>query len=144
MKFVPIWSYDNYVPAHLAMGRLQSEGIECWLKDENTVTIDPLLTNAVGGIKLMVEETRAKEALELLTQLQQEYKATKTCPNCKSNNIELVSTPRKPLTWLTAISSFFLGDYALSVEKVYHCFNCNREFPENATEIKTTDKTGNE
>ena len=66
MKFVPIWAYDNYVSAHMAMGRLQEDGFECWLKDENTVTIDPLLTNAVGGIKLMVEEARAKEAWELL------------------------------------------------------------------------------
>ncbi len=32
----------------------EEEGINCWLKDENTVTIDPILTNAIGGIKLMV------------------------------------------------------------------------------------------
>ena len=61
MKYVPVWSYDNYVPAHIAMGRLKEEGIECWLKDENTVTIDPILANAVGGIKLMVEEEKAKK-----------------------------------------------------------------------------------
>ena len=61
MKFIPIWSYDNYVPAHIAMGRLKEEGIDCWLKDENTVTIDPILSNAVGGIKLMVEKVRLKK-----------------------------------------------------------------------------------
>jgi predicted RNA-binding Zn-ribbon protein involved in translation (DUF1610 family) len=130
MKFIPIWSYDNYVPAHIAMGRLKEEGIDCWLKDENTVTIDPILTNAVGGIKLMVAEANAKRAWELLNQLQQEYKARFVCPKCGSANIELVSTPRKPLNWLAAISTFFLGDYALTVDKVYHCFDCGHESAE--------------
>ncbi|MEO5563911.1 MAG: DUF2007 domain-containing protein [Chitinophagaceae bacterium] len=131
MNFIPIWSYDNYVSAHLAMGRLKNEGFECWLKDEHTVTIDPILSNAVGGIKLMVEEARAKEAWDLLNELMNSYKKTMACPKCGSNNLELVSTPRKAMTWITAISTFFLGDYALSVEKVYHCFNCTNEFPEN-------------
>ena len=30
--------------------RLQSEGVECYLEDENTVTIDPMLSGAIGGI----------------------------------------------------------------------------------------------
>lgn len=132
MKFAPVWSYDNYISAHLAMGRLKEEGIECWLKDENTVTIDPILTNAVGGIKLMVEETRAGEAWELLNELQQEHKKHTPCPNCGSHKLELVSTPRKPLTWFTAISTFLLGNYAMTTEKVYHCFVCGHEFPEKA------------
>lgn len=112
------------------MGRLADEGFECWLKDENTVTIDPILSNAVGGIKLMVEESRAKEAWELLTSLQQEHKKSRACPHCGSHNMELVSTPRKAANWLSAISTFFLGDYAMAVEKVYRCFDCHREFSE--------------
>lgn len=130
MKFIPVWSYDNYVPAHIAMGRLKEEGMECWLQDENTVTIGPILTNAVGGIKLMVAEKEAEKAWKLLNQLQEEYKAGMACIKCGSTNIELVSTPRKPLTWISAISTFFLGDYALAVEKVYHCFDCSHESPD--------------
>ena len=60
MNFVLLQSYDNYVSAHIAMGRLEEDGINCWLKDENTVTIDPILSNAIGGIKLMVEQPRPK------------------------------------------------------------------------------------
>ncbi len=130
MNYVPVWVYDNYVPAHIAMGRLQEEGIDCWLKDENTVTIDPILTNAVGGIKLMVEEDKAKKAWELLHQLQKDYKANFVCSKCGSSNIELVSTPRKPLNWLSAIFTFFFSNYALTVDKVYHCFDCRHESAE--------------
>jgi hypothetical protein len=77
----------------------------------------------------MVEEAKAKHAFELLRLLQREYRASIRCPECGSGNIELVSTPRKPMTWICAISTFFLGDYALTVEKINHCFNCDYEFP---------------
>lgn len=138
MKYVVVWSYDNYVPAHIALGRLEEEGFNCWLKDENTVTLDPILTNAVGGIKLMVAEEQAQDAYNLLMQLRTDYKKKYSCPNCNSHNMELVSSPRKPLNWLSALGTFFLGDYALSADKVYHCFNCGHEFPEDKV-ITTTD-----
>jgi hypothetical protein len=66
MSFVLLQSFDNYIPAHIAMGRLKDEFINCYLQDENTVTIDPLLSNAIGGIKLMVESSQAERALDIL------------------------------------------------------------------------------
>jgi DNA-directed RNA polymerase subunit RPC12/RpoP len=128
MNFVLLQSYDNYVFAHIAMGRLEEDGINCWLKDENTVTIDPILSNAIGGIKLMVEVTQAERAATILKELDLQYKATITCPRCGSHNIELVSTPRKPANWLSAILGFLSVNYAMSVDKVNHCFNCGKEF----------------
>lgn len=130
MDFVILNSYNNYIEAHIAKGVLEEQGIGCWLKDENTVTIDPILTNAVGGIKIMVAKENAERAREILTQLKKEQKLAIACPECGSHNIELVSTPRKPINWLSAISTFFIGDYALTVEKVNHCFDCKHEFPE--------------
>ena len=62
MEFILLNSYGNYVEAHIAKGVLEEEGIASWLKDENTVTIDPILTNAVGGIKLMVAREDAQRA----------------------------------------------------------------------------------
>ena len=129
MSFVFLRSYDNYVSAHIAMGRLQEDGIVCWLKDENTVTIDPILTNAIGGIKLMVEATQAERAADILKEIQLQYKQTITCPRCGLHNIELVSTPRKASNWVMALFGFFAGSYALSAEKVNHCFDCGKEFP---------------
>ena len=134
MKFVPVWSYDNYVSAHIAMGRLEEDGFNCWLKDENTVTIDPILTNAVGGIKLMVAEIEAQKAFDLLKQLQREHKATTACPKCNSHNIEVVSSPRKASNWASAIVGFLFTSYAMPVETVNHCFGCGNEFPEGQLE----------
>ena len=69
MNFILLCSFDNYISAHIAMGRLKDAFINCYLRDEYTVTIDPLLSNAIGGIKLMVAESQAQRALDLLNTL---------------------------------------------------------------------------
>jgi len=130
MDFVAIAAYNNYVEANIILGRLQEEDIECWLKDENTSTIMPIWNQATGGIRLMVIESDVEKATELLKQFILEKKQSFICPFCKSSNIEEVSTPRKAINWLGALSTFFLGDYAMAVEKVYHCFDCKKEFKE--------------
>ncbi len=128
MDFVVVWSYDNYVPAHLALGRLEEEGIHAWLKDENMVTVTPMFANAMGGIKLLVKEDEAEKAWKILNGLEQSFQSTQSCPFCKSHNIQYVSSPRKPLNWVMAIFTSWFTSFALSVEKVYHCFNCGKEF----------------
>ncbi len=133
MDFVLLNAYPNYVEAHIAKGVLEEQGISSWLKDENTVTIDPILTNAIGGIKLMVSKENAQKAWEILDTLRKAQKETVICPKCGSHNIELVSTPRKAMNWISSITTFFLGDYAIAVDKVHHCFDCAHEFPEDST-----------
>ena len=66
MNYVVLRSFDNYIPAHIALGRLKEEYINCYLRDEYSATIGPFLSNAIGGIKLMVAETQAERALEVL------------------------------------------------------------------------------
>jgi DNA-directed RNA polymerase subunit RPC12/RpoP len=126
--FVVAQVFSNYINANIIMGRLEEEGIKCWLKDENTVTIDPILTNAVGGIKLMVAESQAERAFELLREFRKEQQYALKCPRCGSGDIEFVTTPRKVSNWLGVIFGFLFTDYALAPDKVYHCFNCGFEF----------------
>ena len=126
MQFIPVWSYDNYISAQIALGRLQEDGIDCWLKDENTVTIDPILTNAVGGIKLMVLNNQVQEALNILNGLQAAYKASLSCPGCGSSNIELVSSPRKPMNWISAIATFFFFQLCINCRKSLSLFRLRK------------------
>ena len=69
MKYVLLCSFDNYIPAHIALGRLKEEFINCYLQDEYSVTIDPFLSNAIGGIKLMVAEAQTERAMDILNTL---------------------------------------------------------------------------
>ena len=72
MNFVSIKSYTNYVEANIVLGRLQNEGINCCLMDENADTINPIWTNAISGIKLMVAEPDVAIASELINQFREE------------------------------------------------------------------------
>lgn len=128
MNFIPIAYFNNYIDANIILGRLQNEDINCWLKDENTATITPFLSNAIGGIKLMVAEPQTDRAKEILGEIEEEKKKRLSCPNCGSHNIEFVTTPRKPGNWFSVLFGLLGGDYAMPVEKVYHCFNCGKEF----------------
>lgn len=45
---------------------LEDCGIEVYMLNETTITIDPLLSNALGGIRMMVPEEQAAEATRLI------------------------------------------------------------------------------
>jgi hypothetical protein len=64
--FIPLRTYDNYIPANMMLQRLEAEGIRAYLQDEYTVTINPIFSNQIGGIKLMVYTEQAGRASELL------------------------------------------------------------------------------
>lgn len=130
MEFVPIRSFDSYITANIWKGKLEDAGIHCYLKDEYTVTIDPILSNAVGGIKLCVNIDQLDECRELVAAIENENRLSQRCPKCGSLNVQYVTQPNNPVNWLSAITSWILGSYALSAKQVYHCFNCGEEFDE--------------
>ena len=119
------------------MTRLESEEIECWLQDENTVTINPIWTNAVGGIKLLVKKEDLSRARQIFWEVENNRKQAVGCPKCKGHNIELVSTPRKAANWISAIFTYVFGGFAMAVDKVNHCFDCGHEF-ENSNETNAS------
>ncbi|MFN5134185.1 MAG: putative signal transducing protein [Chitinophagaceae bacterium] len=131
MSYVHLTTFTNYMDAHLCQMHLQEDGINCWLKDENTVTIDPILTNAIGGIKLMVHESQAERAIDLLRIMKNKEHKAMACPKCNSLNVEYIVTNRKASNWLSAITTFLLGDFAMAPHQVYHCFDCGHEFDKN-------------
>jgi hypothetical protein len=55
-RWVPIASYGRPAEAHIARQKLESEGIDTYLDNENLIATDWLLANATAGIKLMVRE----------------------------------------------------------------------------------------
>jgi hypothetical protein len=66
MSLVAVSTYDDYISAHIALGRLTEEYIVCYLQDEHSATVGPFLSNSIGGIKLMVAEEQVERALEIL------------------------------------------------------------------------------
>jgi len=79
VSFVTIKVFVHPNDCIIAKAKLESEGIQCFVLNEITIQVDPLLSNAVGGAKLQVHEADAKRALEILEQesepeIEDEYK----------------------------------------------------------------------
>ncbi|RYF87134.1 MAG: DUF2007 domain-containing protein [Chitinophagaceae bacterium] len=128
MEFVILKSFTNYVDAHIMLGRMKDEGVQCWLKNENTSTILPIWNNAIGGIQLMVNRSQVEKASYILKVMEEERREQMTCPKCNSRDVEYINTMRKSVNWLSAAVTFFLGDVAAMPEQRYHCFNCGEEW----------------
>ena len=133
MEMVTVRTFDNYFSANILAGRLREAGIYCYLKDENTVTIDPILTNAIGGIKLTVRKEDEQYVLSVLKEFDEEYLKSVSCPSCNSNCILLV--PKQGAgNILTAVLTWLFSSYAVAPENVYQCQQCGYEsktLPEN-------------
>jgi DNA-directed RNA polymerase subunit M/transcription elongation factor TFIIS len=132
MDFITIRTFQNYFTAHIFLTRMKSAGIQCFLKDEFTVTVDPILSNAVGGIKLVVRKEDEAAANNLLNEFDEAYRQSAVCPKCGNKTIELV--PKQTTANIaTAILTWLFGSYAISVKNVYQCSSCKYE-SENLTE----------
>lgn len=142
-QFITIHTFNYPHEAYVIKTRLESEGIEVFLKDENTVQAYNFLSNALGGVKLQVRESDVKEAMKILNetadenisgeedfedeeqeQIQPINKNIISCPQCNSENVSETVRPN----WVFAISIFLLGFPLIFIRKRYHCFNCGNEF----------------
>ncbi len=65
-QYITVLTFTYPHEAYIIKGRLESEGIECFLKDELTVQVDNFYTNALGGVKLQVRESAHAQAMEIL------------------------------------------------------------------------------
>lgn len=64
--FVIIATYTLPTDLVIARSSLEAEGIKCITRDELTVQSYNLLSNAVGGVKLLVHVSQLEHALEIL------------------------------------------------------------------------------
>ena len=60
--FTTIAVFTYCSEAKIIKGRLESEGIEVFLSDELTIDTDPLVSNAIGGVKLKVFTENVEKA----------------------------------------------------------------------------------
>ena len=126
MSLVTVKTFDNYFLANIILTKLHAEGVECYLKDEYTVTIDPILCNAIGGIKLVVKKEDEATTIQLLKQYDDEYTKSATCPKCGDTSFSYITKPG-PANYLTAIITWIFSSYAVAPDYIYQCGTCGYE-----------------
>lgn len=130
MNFKPVATYDNFMIANMALGMLQENEINCHLKDENIVTIDPLLNPAVGGIKLMVLNTDYSVAAVLLKEAEENYVKEIACPKCKIHALSIEEKINNPTTFWGKLKNQIAYGQSSTYVKKYRCIACNSIFAE--------------
>ncbi len=134
MALITFKTFDNAIDAHQLKNKLESEGIVCYLFDEYMVSINPIYSNSVGGIKLKIDDEDFESAKELLSQLEQvpltnDNGSLVTCPRCSSSELYLDFKSMKGASGIASIFiSFLLMVFPIYYKTVYKCKACGTEF----------------
>ncbi len=130
--FKIIATYQYSTEAQIVKGRLEAEGIQVFLSDNLTIDTDPLVSNAIGGVKLKVLATDALKAQHILNSIKKYAVDNEgniiSCPNCKSGNVALFSTIKdaKSLFWF--IFGVLFTALPMYTRHKYRCEKCKIEF----------------
>lgn len=128
--------------AHVAKGFLESEGIETLIQDEMTTQVKNFLSNAIGGVKLLVRNEDYERGIAILKQggyifdegheteeasivyVNEANKNKTLCPFCQSDNI----MKNKDINILTPILYITLGAFIPIFRPKYKCYDCEKEW----------------
>jgi hypothetical protein len=132
-KIIVFRRFDNLLQANIIKSRLEANGIQCFLSDENMMNLNPLYNQAIGGVKLNIFERDYDEVLKILSTddsllIENLPESEVVCPNCQSSNVSYGLSINKKFKLWSIILSFLLFIYPLNTNMVYHCFNCGNEF----------------
>lgn len=64
-----VYTSNSPIDCYLIKGRLETEGIDCIIFDENIVSAHPFYATAIGGLKVMVKAENAEMASDIIEQL---------------------------------------------------------------------------
>lgn len=130
--FKTIARFQYSAEAQIIKGRLDPEGIQVFLSDNLTIDTDPLVSNAIGGVKLKVLSTQALKAQYILDTINKysldDEGETIKCPQCKSEKIELFSTIKDVKSFFAFILGCLFGTMPLHAKHKYRCEDCKKEF----------------
>lgn len=117
-EFFTIGSFEYVADVQIIRAKLESEGIPVFLRDEYTLNTDPLISSAIGGVKLQVYSRDRDRALAIYNEVrsyaQDDAGNPIICPNCKAARSEVYYSRKKLLHKL----------FPFLEPKKYKCLNC--------------------
>ncbi len=131
-KFRKIGQFQYSSEAYIYKGKLESEGISVFIRDNHTVDTDPLVSNAIGGVKLFVYNEDYDEAETILKEItlfsvDNNGKLLK-CPKCGAEKIQLFTTIRDLKSFISFFVTLFAVVLPFYTRYKYKCEVCNHEF----------------
>lgn len=118
-EFYTLATFEFAAETLIIQGKLESEGIPVFLVDENTVNSDPLISNAIGGIKLQVYTEDKERALNIYNEIRAYAKDDNgnliVCSNCKAQKSDAFYNRK----------SIFHRLFPFFEKRKYRCNQCN-------------------
>ncbi|BAO75787.1 hypothetical protein [Winogradskyella sp. PG-2] len=118
-----IANFPYSTEAQITKSKLDTEGIRTMLLDEKTVDSDPLISQAIGGVKLLVHNDNLEEAIVIYNQIRAYEKDEQgnaiVCVDCESTKILIAEPARKNIFYM--LFPFF-------EKRKYRCNVCNTIF----------------
>ena len=125
METIILKRFDSPIEANIVKGLLESNDIFCFLQDEHSIGMNPLYSNALGGIKLMVRTEDGARAHALLLTNSAEHKLQ--CPQCGFHDVHYVTEKQNKLNCFSVFLSL-LWRSPMYVKKKYECNTCKHVF----------------
>ncbi len=130
--FKLIGRYQYTSEAIIYKGKLESEGIDVFIRDDATIDANPLYSNAIGGVKLYVRNEDLKIAENILSQISEisldGNNQPIKCPNCDAEQIGMVTSINDFKSLISfALSTLLLG-IPFRTKHKYRCGKCKFEF----------------
>ena len=130
--FQKIATFQYSSEAIIFKGKLESEGIEVFVRDNNMVDSNPLYSNAVGGVKLFVKNDDFEKATDIFSNISQysldDNEKLRKCPKCGAEQIDMVTSIKDLKSFLVFLFSVFLLVIPFYSKHKYKCDNCKFEF----------------
>lgn len=96
---------EHNIDADLIRTKLESEGITCFLHNENVNNLLPHHNQFLGGgVRVMVMSEQLAQAQEIIG----EFQTTTLCPACGSSKLRLIKQPLKSILNAIMIGLFLV------------------------------------
>ena len=128
MSFITVKSFDSDILANIWLGKLQDQGINCFLKNEYNATI--ITGSPLDEIELCIDDSQLEKTKELIAHFEEDNKQALKCPTCGSLNVQYVLQTTYQKNVFCKIAMWLFGNYGYTRKQVYHCYNCGFEFDE--------------
>jgi DNA-directed RNA polymerase subunit RPC12/RpoP len=127
MNTTVLTTCNNSFEANLIKGKLENNGISCFLANENISTLMPYFNGMLGaGVQIIIEDSDLEKAQEIIFSPLKESGIA--CPNCNSTNVEFgLGTNKLKKIFLVLISLFTWIPFG-NIRNIYYCQNCKTEF----------------
>ena len=96
--------FEYSAEAQISKTKLEAEGVQTLLMDEKTVDSDPLISGAIGGVKLLVHNDDLIKAKKIYNEIRlyatDENDESYCCPNCASHKVLIAPLERKNIFFM--------------------------------------------